>query len=238
VDSAIVVGPLIHEFGWHPTDFDKLAAGSVAGHVIECGCHATGGNFTDWEQSYSYGWDNVGYPIADVKSDGSFVISKPGGTGGVVTTATVSEQIVYEIHDPAAYILPDVVVDFTQVKVTQLTAPDADTGEGGSVLVTGARGRPPTPFYKASITYLGGLKMDAVLMVGGIDAKRKALAVADGILTRTRRLFKERGIADYSNVHVEPLGAEASYGPNGRMDDSREVLLRYFFSEILKILKT
>lgn len=217
---------MIHEFGWKAVDFDKLAAGSVAGHVIECGCHATGGNFTDWETSYSYGWDNVGYPIAEVKPNGSFIISKPQNTGGVVTTATISEQIVYEIHDPAAYILPDVIVDFTQVKVKQLVPPNAETGEGGKVLVTGARGRPPTPHYKASITYLGGLKMEAVLMIGGVDAKRKALAVADGILTRTRRLFKERGIADYSDVNVEPLGAEASYGPNGRMDNSREVLLR------------
>lgn len=207
-----------------------MAAGSVAGHVIECGCHATGGNFTDWELSYSYGWDNVGYPIAEVKPDGSFIVSKPKGTGGVVTTATVSEQIVYEIHDPAAYILPDVTVDFTHVKVQQLTLPDPDSGEGGRVLVTGAKGKPPTPYYKASVTYLGGLKMDAVLMIGGIDAKRKALAVADSILARTRRVFKERGLGDYSNVHIEPLGAEASYGPNGRTDNSREVLLRYFSS--------
>eukprot|EP01127_Copromyxa_protea_P016118 TRINITY_DN4739_c0_g1_i1.p1 TRINITY_DN4739_c0_g1~~TRINITY_DN4739_c0_g1_i1.p1 ORF type:complete len:615 (-),score=110.50 TRINITY_DN4739_c0_g1_i1:35-1879(-) len=226
VDSALVVGPLIKEFGWKAADFDLLAAGSVAGHIIECGCHATGGNFTDWEQSYSFGWDNVGYPIAEVKPDGTFVISKPPKTGGIVTTGTVCEQLVYEIHDPAAYILPDVIVDFTQVKVKQLTLPNLATGEGGSVLVTGAKGRPPTSTYKASVTYLGGFKMDAVLMIGGIDAKKKAFAVADGILTRTRRLFQERGYGDYSNVHLEALGAETSYGPNGRMDDSREVLLR------------
>lgn len=112
------------------------------------------------------------------------------------------------------------------MKVKQLVAPNAEIGEGGRVLVTGARGRPPTPYYKASITYLGGLKMDAVLMVGGMDAKRKALAVADGILTRTRRLFSEKGFSDYSDVNVETLGAETSYGPNSRMDQSREVLLR------------
>jgi len=108
----------------------------------------------------------------------------------------------------------------------QLTLPNKETGEGGCVLVKGCRGRPPTKYYKASVTYLGGLKMEAMLMIGGIDAKRKALAVADGILTRTRRIFKEKGYKDYDRVNVETLGAEHSYGPNGRLDHSREVLLR------------
>lgn len=114
---------MIHEFGWKRTDYDLLAAGSVAGHVIECGCHATGGNFTDWTDSLP-GWSDCGFPIAECYADGTFVLTKPPGTGGLVSVATVSEQLVYEIHDPANYLLPDVIVDFTHVNLRQLSPID------------------------------------------------------------------------------------------------------------------
>ena len=113
VDSALALGPLIHEFGWGANDYDRLSAGSLAGHVIECGAQATGGIFTDWRRSRRRLGD-MGFPIAECTANGAFVLTKPEGTGGLVTTATVAEQIVYEVGDPAAYLLPDVSCDWRE----------------------------------------------------------------------------------------------------------------------------
>ena len=115
VDSALVLGPLIHEFGWSMTDLDELAGGSLAGHLLECGPQATGGLFTDWELTDS--WADPGYPIAEVSDDGSFVLTTPADSDGIITVATASEQLLYEIGDPSAYVLPDVVCDWTDVTV-------------------------------------------------------------------------------------------------------------------------
>lgn len=216
-DSAVVLGPLMHEFGWADDDYDRLAAGSLAGHIIECGAQATGGNFTDWQLS-SDGWDDIGFPFVDCEPDGSFTISKPDGTGGLVSTATVGEQMLYELGDPANYILPDVVCDFTGVSF-EVTGPD-------KVRVTGARGLGATPTYKVNATYMDGFRATALFMIGGIDAKLKGDAVAEAILRRTRRLFRESNLGDYRDTDVEILGSEATYGSHARVQEPREVMVK------------
>lgn len=216
-DSALALGPLLHFFGWRGEDLDRLAQGSLAGHIIECGPQATGGIFTDW-RSVAAGWHDMGYPIVECASDGSFVVGKPHGSGGCVVPATVAEQITYEVHDPGCYVLPDVVCDFRQVRLEDLGA--------DRVRVTGARGLPPTPDYKVSLTHADGFRCLATLMVVGPEAAARAAQVGAAILRRTRRLLEEAGWADYRQVSVEVLGAEALYGPHARVHDSREVILK------------
>jgi hypothetical protein len=217
VDSAVVLGPLLHEFGWAPDDWDRLSAGSLAGHLLECGAQATGGISTDWER-VADDWDRMGFPIAECRADGSFFVTKPAGTGGCVAPETVAEQLVYEIGDPAAYVLPDVTCDWRDVRLAQ-AGPDR-------VAVTGARGRPPTAYYKVSATYQDGFRAMATLMIGGVDAARKAQRVGEAILARTRRAFAARGLHDYRRTDVEVLGAEATYGPHARIPGAREVILK------------
>jgi hypothetical protein len=216
VDSAVELGPLIHAFGWQPTDYDRLAAGSLAGHLLECGAQATGGLHTDWERVPD--WANIGYPIAECSADGSFVVTKPEGTGGLVTPATVGEQMLYEVHDPGHYVLPDVVCDFTDVRMTQAGA--------HRVAVGGARGAAPTPDYKVAATYADGWRLSAQLTIIGIDAARKAQRTGEAILERSRAIFKARGMADYRRTRIEALGAESAYGPHSRAQQAREVVMR------------
>jgi len=215
-DSALALGILMHEFKWSETDYDRLSAGSLVGHLLECGPQSTGGLYTDWEQVPD--WHNIGYPIAECRADGSFVLTKPDQTGGLVTPGTVAEQTLYEIGDPAAYILPDVIADFSQVKLTQ-QAPDR-------VLVTGARGLPPTDLYKVSSTFQDGFRAIATVSIVGIDAARKARRTAEALLARARMSFAERGVADFTSTHIEELGADAAYGRDTSASPSREVLLR------------
>jgi hypothetical protein len=217
VDSAVTLGPLVYEFGWSWNDWDKLATGSLAGHVIECGVQATGGLFTDWERVP--GWDDMGFPVAECDASGeSFVLTKPDNTGGLVEPATVAEQVIYEIGDPAAYLLPDVVCDFRQVKLQQ--------GGLHRVRVSGARGRPAPSRYKVSATYGEGWRLFTTLMIGGSEAARKAQRVGEAILQRTRRMFSERGWADYSETSLQVMGGESTYGPHARTGSTREVILK------------
>lgn len=204
VDSAVVVGPLMHEFGWKTDDYDLLAAGSLAGHIIECGTQCTGGNFTDWQTVPGY--EDMGFPIVEVESDGSFVVTKPEDTGGLVTPFTVGEQTLYEIHDPGAYILPDVVCDFTAIEFEQ---------QGDNrVRVTGAKGLPPTDTYKVSATYPDGFRSTAMFMVGGMDARAKGHRAAEAILGKVRGIFDKEGHADFLATDIEIIGSEAMYGPH------------------------
>jgi hypothetical protein len=218
VDSALTLGILMHEFGWGPDDLDRLAQGSLAGHVIECGAQATGGLFTDWEQVPD--WAHIGYPILECAADGSFVVTKPAGTGGLVTPAVVAEQILYEVGDPAAYMLPDVVCDFRDVAVAQV-GPDR-------VRVTGARGSGPTGRYKVTITHADGLRCIANMPVVGRDAARKAERQADAVLTRVEEMLRARNIGPFRARRIEVLGAEASYGANASAAarSTREVVCR------------
>ena len=216
VDSAVTLGVLLHEFGWAADDFDRLAAGSLAGHIIECGCQATGGLHTDWAAVPD--WANIGYPIVECREDGSFVVTKPPETGGLVTPATVGEQLLYEIGDPASYLLPDVMCDFRQVRMEQAGL--------HRVLVTGARGRPPTGTYKVSATAAVGFKVSAQLTIVGIDAAAKAKRTGEALLERGRRLLRESGFADFLATNIELLGTESAYGPHARPLPTREVVLR------------
>ncbi|HKX45495.1 MAG TPA: acyclic terpene utilization AtuA family protein [Planctomycetota bacterium] len=163
-DPGLVLGPLIHEFGWGPQDLDRLAAGTVAGHIVECGAQCTGGNYTDWRRVPRLAM--VGYPLVEARADGSFVVTKHAGTGGLVDVSTVTHQLCYEMGDPARYVTPDVVADFTSVRL-------AADGED-RVRVTGARGLPATPTYKVSVSYHDGWKSLGQLTVSGPDALAKA----------------------------------------------------------------
>jgi hypothetical protein len=217
VDSAVTLGALMHEFKWREDDWDRLAQGSLAGHIIECGCQATGGLHTDWEDVP--GWANIGYPVVECREDGSFLVTKPEGTGGLVRFATVAEQMLYEIGDPRRYLLPDVTCDFSEVRMTDLGA--------HRVKVEGARGLAPGPQYKVSSTYADGFRCNAQLTIVGIDAARKARRTGEAILERTRAIFAQQGLADYTRTNIEALGAElANFGPHARYADVREAVLR------------
>jgi hypothetical protein len=215
-DSALALGILMHEFGWSETDYDHLAAGSLVGHILECGPQATGGNFTDWERVPD--WHNIGYPIATCGANGDFTISKPDGTGGLIIPDVVAEQTLYEIGDPAAYFLPDVVADFSGVMITQ-------DGEN-RVRVTGAKGRPPTGQYKVSATYQDGYRAVATVSIIGMNAAAKAERTGKTLIDRAEMIFRRRNLPPFKDTHIEALGAEASYGEKSRARASREVLLR------------
>ncbi|XP_074849248.1 uncharacterized protein LOC142012601 isoform X2 [Carettochelys insculpta] len=221
VDSGMVLGPLIHSFGWNRDEFDLLAAGSLAGHLIECGAQCTGGIFTDWHNVPD--WHNMGFPIVECSSDGHFTLSKPPDTGGLISFGTVAEQLVYEIGNPQRYLLPDVTCDFSQVSITEIPGI-----EGGAVKIHGAKGSPPSTFYKVIATYLEGYRATAVCPVVGPQSVKKGRQTAESILKRTRLIFSQLGYDDYSAVNIQILGSEDTYGPHAKKktdDGPREAVI-------------
>ncbi|ESP04394.1 hypothetical protein LOTGIDRAFT_237364 [Lottia gigantea] len=215
-DSALALAPLIHNFQWTMDQFDLLAAGSLAGHLIECGPQVTGGIFTDWHKVTH--WDNIGFPIAEVGSDGHCIITKPHGTGGLVSLATVAEQLLYEVGDPSHYFLPDVVCDFTDVRLEQVAE--------DRVIVLGARGKPPSGELKVSATYADGFRSTAVVCVGGPHSKLKVEKTAHAIIKRCQRIFQQLSLPDFKDINIEILGTEHMYGPNSLVPKgTREAVL-------------
>lgn len=218
VDSALTLGPLLHHFNWAIDDYDKLAQGSLAGHVIECGTQCTGGNFTDWHRINH--WENIGFPIVTCQQDGTFTVSKPSHTDGLVDAHTVAEQITYEIENPSCYKLPDVTCDFSQVHVTNCE----DTPH--QVFVTGARGQPPNDWLKYSATYMDGFRCTAYCVLAGPSAVTKARITVDSLLLKINRNLKEQDKQPIVDTDVELLGSEAQYGERAHRLDTREVVIK------------
>src|SRR5918912_319144 len=198
-DTGLTLAPLIHEFGWGLTDWDKLAAGTIAGHIIECGAQASGGNCPyDWRNIPDLG--NVGFPIVEARADATFIVTKHEGTGGRVNVPAIKEQLLYEMGDPAEYVTPDCVADFTTIQLE-------DAGED-RVRVFGIRGRPATEFLKVSISYSAGYKAIGTLVYSWPDAYEKAQA-ADRIL---RERLDRLGLR-FDQIRTEYVGANATHGP-------------------------
>jgi hypothetical protein len=213
-DTGLTLAPLIHEFGWGETDWDRLAAGTVAGHIIECGAQVSGGNCQyEWQTIPDLA--NVGFPIVEASADGTFVVTKHEGTGGRVNVPSVKEQLVYEMGDPTGYITPDCVADFTTIRLEEAGR--------DRVRVSGVRGRPATEFLKVSISYSAGFKAVGTLVYAWPDAYAKARA-ADQIL----RARLERLGLRFDEILTEFVGANATHGPlaGEPSRDAPEVQLR------------
>jgi hypothetical protein len=212
-DTALALAPLIHEFGWSPADYDLLAAGTIAGHLLECGAQVTGGNCqVDWQSIPDLA--NIGYPIVEVESDGTFVLTKHKGTGGRVNLHSVKEQLVYELGDPTRYLTPDCIADFTSIQLRE-------DGEN-RVHVSGIRGggRPPT--LKLSISFADGWKSIGTLVYTWPDALEKA-RVADAIV---RERLQALGLS-FDEIHTEYFGVNACHGPVApHIADPAEIQLR------------
>ena len=218
VDSAVTLGACIYTFGWNENDYDKLAAGSLAGHIIECGTQSTGGNFTDWEL-VSKNLHEIGYPIVEVTDNGSFECTKSKDTTGIVSFGTVAEQMLYEIGDPQAYILPDVICDFSNVVIEEIAK---DT-----VKVSGARGYPAPNQYKVCATYADGFRAGHVCSFVGIDAAKKARAFGETIFERSKMIMRMMNIADFDETSIEIIGDNSQYSNKSSNINNREVVLKF-----------
>ncbi|TVR15554.1 MAG: DUF1446 domain-containing protein [Balneolaceae bacterium] len=177
-DTGLTLAPMIYEFGWDYENVDLMSAGTIAGHIIECGGQVSGGNFTDWEVVNNL--VNIGFPIIEAYPDGSFYVTKHDGTGGLISEMTVKEQLLYEIGNPAEYITPDCIADFTSIRLSQ---------EGKDrVKVWGITGKPATPTYKISASYIDGYKLSSTLVYSWPDALKKAKTAGDILLKRAEKL--------------------------------------------------
>ncbi len=216
-DSALSLAACMHAFDWRPDQWDLLAAGSLAGHLLECGPQVTGGNFTDWRDVADTIHD-IGYPIAEVDRDGAMILTKPAGTGGRVSCGTVAEQLLYEIDDPQAYVLPDVVCDFSAVTIDQ---------QGNDrVRVSGAKGAPATESYKVCATFMDGYRAGMLLSFCGFEAEDKARRFADAVFQRAGADLEKAGAPGFTETSVEVLGPGDQYGDHRRNIEAREVVLK------------
>ena len=218
VDSAVTLAACIHEFKWKYDELDKLAQGSLAGHIIECGPQATGGNYTDW-MDIADSLDEVGYPIAHIEPDGNFEVTKPKNTGGIVSVGSVGEQMLYEIGDPQAYLLPDVSCDFSHTKIEQVG--------NERVRVSGAIGHAPPETYKVCATFEDGWRGGAVWFFYGEHSAKRAEKFAQMGISRAKRKLRSLNAPDFTEICVETVGNEDEFGAYGNpIADSRSVAVK------------
>ena len=218
VDSAVTLAACIHSFGWTTNEYDKLAGGSLAGHIIECGTQSTGGNFTDWEL-VANDLHNIGYPIVEVDQNGEFDCEKSSNSSGIVNFGTVAEQMLYEIGDPQAYILPDVVCDFSNVKIQEK--------EKNIVSVSGVKGYPATTKYKVCATFADGFRAGHVCSFVGVDAAKKARTYGNAIFDRSKMIMRMMNIPDFDETSIEIIGDNSQYSDKRPNTDNREVVLKF-----------
>jgi hypothetical protein len=215
VDSALSLGPLLHEFEWPLDDYDLLAAGTLTGHLLECGPQPAGGIFTDWRD---VDWTDSSFPIAECYADGTAVMTKVPGTGGLISVGTIAEQILYEIGDPQRYFMPENTCDLSGVTLEPV-------GED-RIRLSGARGRPPTGTYKVCGIAHEGWRGVNIGVTTGPDAAEKAQRTADAVLERTRRLLRDRNLGEFTKTSVELIGSGASAGVHATPGDPREMVYR------------
>ena len=215
-DTGITLAPLIHEFGWGPADYDQLAAGIVAGHIIECGAQACGGNFTDWKKVPSF--HDLGFPIVECATDGGFTVTKHPGSGGLVSCQTVREQLLYEMGEPQSYLTPDVIADFASIRL--------EPGGPDRVRVSGVRGRPPTDLLKVSMAYADGFKAGGALIISGPDARAKADTFADVFWRRLDSELELAGLPRLEHTCTERVGDDATHRQLSPPRQASEILLR------------
>ena len=211
-DPGLVLGPCIYEFNWSREDYNLLASGTVAGHIIECGAQCSGGNFSRWYEVEDI--SNIGYPIVEMSSNGSFVVTKDSEFGGLVNQFTVCEQILYELGDPKNYISPDVVVDFTSISIKDLG--------GNQVFIDGVIGKKPTDTFKVSINYHKGYKAIGQLTISGPDAIKKGNLIKDIIWKR----LSKKGF-EYDKKKAEFIGYNSCHrGLDNSNESPSEIVLR------------
>jgi hypothetical protein len=215
-DTGITLGALRHAFQWAEDDYDRLACGIVAGHIIECGAQASGGNFTDWKKVPSF--RDVGYPVVECFADGSFVVTKAPGSGGLVSCQTVREQLLYEMGEPTSYITPDVIANFADIQL--------EAAGDNRVKVWGATGRPPTDTLKLSISYAEGFKAAGTLIVSGPDALAKAQCFSQIFWEKVQAEVGRAGCVPLVETRSEFIGHDATHGPLTPQHQPSEILLR------------
>ena len=216
-DTGITLAAMIHEFGWQQSDYEKLSHGIVAGHIIECGAQATGGNFTDWKKVKNF--VDVGFPILECEADGSFVVTKHPGSGGLVSVQTVREQLLYEMGHPQSYITPDVIADFTSI---QLNQEDEDR-----VRISGVTGRLPTDLLKVSVAYSDGFKASGTLIVSGPDARAKAEVFAEIMWQKLSAELSRAGLPQCRKTMTEFIGDDSTHRGLSPHSSAKEVLVRF-----------